>query len=149
MTSAETVQFLQEERTITCATNGWRGWPHLMPLWYVVRLGDVWASTYARSQKVCNLQRDPRVTLQVEAGETYAELRGVMIEARVMVFTDLDIVTELGLAVLRRYSGEHARPNEMERVVREQASKRVALQFVPVRITSFDHRKIGPDNPRG
>ena len=28
---------LDEERTVVCATNGREGWPHLMPLWYVVR----------------------------------------------------------------------------------------------------------------
>ena len=33
----EADRFLAEERTIVCATNGVRGWPHLMPLWYVLR----------------------------------------------------------------------------------------------------------------
>jgi hypothetical protein len=28
-------------------------------------------------------------------------------------------------------------------VVRAQAAKRVALQFVPVRVASWDHRKLG------
>ena len=40
-----------------------------MPLWYVVRDGELWAWTYAKSQKVRNLQRDARATLQVEAGD--------------------------------------------------------------------------------
>ena len=40
-----------------------------MPLWYVVRDGELWAWTFAKSQKVRNLERDPRATLQVEAGE--------------------------------------------------------------------------------
>ncbi len=77
--------FLDEERTVTCATFGPRGFPHLMPLWYVVRDGDVWAWTYAKSQKVRNLERDPRATLQVEAGERYEELRGAMFEADVTI----------------------------------------------------------------
>ncbi|HYM55878.1 MAG TPA: pyridoxamine 5'-phosphate oxidase family protein, partial [Solirubrobacteraceae bacterium] len=89
MSEAEVASFLAEERTVTCATAGPRGWPHLMPLWYVLREvppgdGDapgprVWAWTYAASQKVRNLERDPRATLQVEAGELYQELRGVML----------------------------------------------------------------------
>ena len=72
----ELAQFLALERTVTCATIGPRGWPHLMPLWYVLReapAGEpgprLWAWTYAASQKVRNLERDPRATLQVEAGE--------------------------------------------------------------------------------
>ena len=60
-----------------------RGWPHLMPLWYVrPRRRELWAWTYAASQKVRNLERDPRATLLVEAGERYDELRGVMLERR-------------------------------------------------------------------
>ena len=82
MSDGELAAFLETERTVVCATNGPRGWPHLMPLWYVVRDGELWAWTFAKSQKVKNLERDPRATLQVEAGETYDQLRGVMIEAR-------------------------------------------------------------------
>ena len=69
-----------------------------MPLWYVLRDARrrrspgprLWAWTYAVSQKVRNLERDPRATLQVEAGEAYEELRGVMLECDVVVHRDLD-----------------------------------------------------------
>jgi len=78
MSEAEVAAFLGEERTVTCATVGPRGWPHLMPLWYVLReppAGErgprVWAWTYASSQKVRNLERDPRASVQVEAAEQY------------------------------------------------------------------------------
>ncbi len=77
MTDAEVGAFLEEERTLTCATQGPRGWPHLMPLWFVVRDGRIWAWTFGKSQKVLNLDRDPRATLQVEAGEQYDQLRAM------------------------------------------------------------------------
>ena len=60
MTDEEALAFLDEQQTVTCATIGRDGWPHLMPLWYVVRDGELWAWTYAKSQKVHNLERDPR-----------------------------------------------------------------------------------------
>ena len=98
---------------MTCATFGPRGFPHLMPLWYVVRAGDVWAWTYAKSQKVRNLERDPRATLQVEAGERYEELRGAMFEADVTIHRDLDTVLALGHrahdALRCRVSAPHGR----------------------------------------
>ena len=72
-----------------------------MPLWYVVRDGQIWAWTYAKSQKVRNLERDPRATLQIEDGDTYDELRGVMIEARVELHRDYDAVAP----VRRRAAG--------------------------------------------
>ncbi len=40
MSPAEPWDFLDEERTLTCASIGPGGRPHLMPLWYV-REGDV------------------------------------------------------------------------------------------------------------
>ncbi|HWF36675.1 MAG TPA: pyridoxamine 5'-phosphate oxidase family protein [Solirubrobacteraceae bacterium] len=93
MTASEVAAFLAEQRVVVCATNGPRGWPHLMPLWYVVRGEDIWAWTYAKSQKVRNLERDPRATLQVEDGEEYAELRGVMVEAHTEILGDLEVIT--------------------------------------------------------
>ena len=81
MTAQEVEDFLLEQRVVVVATNGPNGWPHLMPLWYVVRDGEIWGWTYAKSQKTRNLERDARATLQLEAGNEYQELRGVMIEA--------------------------------------------------------------------
>ena len=58
MSDAEVASFLDEQRTVTCATAGPRGWPHLMPLWYVTRASGsggaqrLWSWTYASSQKV-------------------------------------------------------------------------------------------------
>ncbi len=140
MSDAEMAAFLDQQRVVICATNGHRGWPHLMPLWYTVRDGQIWAWTYAKSQKVKNLERDPRATLQVEDGEQYHELRGMMIEASTAVHRDLELVTEFGVELLRRYSG--AAGEELLEAVRTQASKRVALQFVPERTATWDHRKL-------
>ena len=141
MSDGELVEFLQNERTVICATNGPRGWPHLMPLWYVVRDGALWAWTYAKSQKVRNLQRDPRATLQVEAGASYDQLRGVMIEADTTIHSALETVTALGVELAARYGG--ADPGaEAIAAVKAQAPKRVALEFTAVRTASFDHRKL-------
>jgi PPOX class probable F420-dependent enzyme len=139
MTSQEVEAFLDEQRVVICATNGRDGWPHLMPLWYLVRGQDVWAWTYAKSQKVRNLERDPRATLQLEDGEQYHELRGVMIEARTVIHRDLDVVSEFGGSLFERYAGGGVPPD----AIRAQAAKRVALQFAPERIASWDHRKLG------
>src|ERR687894_3183091 len=103
MTGDEVLAFLAEERVVVCATIGRDGFPHLMPLWYVVRDGELWAWTFAKSQKVRNLERDPRATLQVEAGTEYAELRGVMLKCDVTVHRDTERVAELGAELFSRY----------------------------------------------
>lgn len=146
MSDAEVLAFLDEERVLTCATMGPRGWPHLMPLWYVVRDGRLWAWTYGRSQKVLNLARDPRATVQVEAGrDQYHELRGVMLETEVVLHRELDDVTTLGLEIFRRYSGtaDGELAPEVEAMVRQQAAKRVGLEFVERHRATWDHRKLG------
>ena len=144
MSAEEVTAFLDEQRTVMCATNGVGGWPHVMPLWYLVRGDDVWAWTYAKSQKVRNLERDPRATLQIECGDQYHELRGVMIEAETEIHRDLDTVAEFGGRLFERYSGGQAGAGpEFLEVIRAQAAKRVALQFRPRRLASWDHGKLG------
>jgi PPOX class probable F420-dependent enzyme len=142
MSDAERAAFLDEQRVVICATTGPRGWPHLMPLWYVVRDQQLWAWTYAKSQKVRNLERDPRATLQVEDGTEYQELRGVMIEAETVIHRELPLLTEFGVELFRRYGDGSAGP-ELVEAVKAQSPKRVALQFVPQRTASWDHRKLG------
>jgi PPOX class probable F420-dependent enzyme len=142
MPPEEVGAFLDQQRVVICATNGSQGWPHLMPLWYLVRGDDLWAWTYAKSQKVRNLERDPRATLQVEDGEQYQELRGVMIEAETVLHRELELVTEFGAELFQRYGSAAAGPEFLD-VVRAQAAKRVALQFVTKRIATWDHGKLG------
>jgi PPOX class probable F420-dependent enzyme len=142
MSAEEVAGFLDEQRVVVCATHGPHGWPHLMPLWYTVRDGDVWAWTYAKSQKVRNLERDDRATLQVEHGVEYQELRGVMIEAQTVIHRDTDVVAEFGAELFQRYGAGATGPEFLE-VVRAQAAKRVALQFHPQRTATWDHRKLG------
>jgi hypothetical protein len=149
MTPEEVLAFLDEEKVVTCATQGPRGWPHLMPLWFVVRSTPhpptLWAWTFGKSQKVKNLERDPRATLQVEAGaDRYDQLRGVMLECDVVVHTDLDTTLGVGLDVFRRYGGGAGDlAPEVEAMVRKQAEKRVALEFRERTRATWDHRKLG------
>jgi hypothetical protein len=155
MSEDEAAVFLAEQRTVTCATAGPRGWPHLMPLWYVLREPDagepgprLWAWTYAVSQKVRNLERDPRATLQVEAGEAYQELRGVMLECDVRLHRELDVVKALGREIFARYASPRGAPPaelppEVGEMVDRQAAKRVVLEFLERRRASWDHRKLG------
>jgi PPOX class probable F420-dependent enzyme len=144
MSDAELSAFLAEERTVICATNGRDGFPHLMPLWYVMRGTDLWAWTFAKSQKTRNLERDPRATLQVEAGTEYAQLRGAMLKCDVTVHRDRDLVAAFGLELFARY-GAHGRgelPDDVREMVLAQAPKRVALQFHPRSSATWDHRKL-------
>ena len=140
LTDEEAAAFLDEQRTVTCATLGRDGWPHLMPLWYVVRDGELWAWTYAKSQKVRNLERDARATLQVETGIEYAELRGVMLRCDVEIHRDVEVVTDFAMELVERYAGGAEGTRD---AFAQQAPKRVALEFVERDRVTWDHRKLG------
>jgi len=141
MTDDEVRAFLAEQRTITCASIGADGWPHLAPLWHVLRDDRVWAWTYAASRKVANLERDPRASLQAEAGESYDQLRGVLLRTTVTLHRDVEDVAALGIEIFQRHHG--VLTAEVVAMVRKQAAKRVGLEFVPAGPpASWDHRKL-------
>jgi PPOX class probable F420-dependent enzyme len=140
MTGGELRAFLREQRVMQCATIGPRGWPHVVGLWYVPDGVELRGWTYAKSQKSRNLERDPRATVEIDDGVEYHELRGVMMECHVEVERDVDRVAEYGLALVDRYAGGAPEARE---AFRQQARKRVGLRFVPARIVSWDHRKLG------
>ena len=147
LTDEEMQTFFEEERVVTLATIGPSGRPHLMPLWYVVDKGLITGWTFAKSQKVRNLERLPQATLQIEAGrDRYHELRGVMLECDVEILRDQADVEAIGLALARRYTGlAPGAPisDEARAGVLKQAPKRVGLRFTPTRVVSWDHRKLG------
>ena len=144
LTPEEERELLDAERVVQVATNGPRGWPHVMPLWYVVRDRELWVWTYAKSQKVKNLERDPRATLLVEAGTEYVELRGIQIEAEAELVRDVDRVLDFGKELTIRYTeGIDSIEGDAEAGLQAQAPKRVAIRFREVRKATWDHRKLG------
>jgi general stress protein 26 len=147
MTPAELRAFIAEQMVMQCATNGPRGLPHLVPLWYVADDLDLLGWTYAKSQKARNLERGPRATVGIEDGVQYHELRGVMLECDVELERDPERVEGYGLRLFERYylgddPGAELGP-ELRAMVAAQARKRVGLRFVASRTVSWDHGKLG------
>ena len=140
MTGQEMHDFLAEKMVMQCSTNGPRGLPHLVPLWFVRDGDDLISWTYAKSQKAKNLERDPRATLGLEEGVQYYELRGVMLECDVQLDRDPERVEQVGLALFARYAGDLGA--EIREMIATQAQKRVGLRFVASRVVSWDHRKL-------
>lgn len=143
MSDEEVRDFLEEQRIVTVATLNHDGWPHIVPLWYVVRDGTLWGWTYAKSQKARNLERDPRCTLQVEDGTSYEELRGVMLRGEMRLHRDPGVIEPVAIALVDRYSGPGPEFDAVRDAFRTQIPKRVALEFVERRRATWDHRKLG------
>ena len=141
MTPDEMRTFLDEGRDLQVASINADGTPHLVTMWYLRDGEDLLFWTYAKSQKVVNVRRDPRATVLVATGEKYEELKGVSITGSTTVVDDLDEVLAFGEQVYEKYWGPI--DNDLVREgVRTMGAKRVVIRVTPVKTTSWDHSKL-------
>lgn len=144
MTPDEIRRYLDEQRRIIVVTIGPDGMPHPVPMNYGVDdVGRVIITTFRKSQKILNLQRDPRASLLVESRDTYHELKSVILYADAEIVVDPDRVAEnmrrirsSGLLTVQEGS-------LMEGQVRASMIKRGVVLFTPFKSVSWDHSKLG------
>jgi PPOX class probable F420-dependent enzyme len=145
MTEAERRDFIAAAQTIIVVSNGKDGFPHPMPMWFGVEDdGSIVMTTFRKSQKIKNLQRDPRVSLLVEDGHVYSELRGVVLYGTAELIDDtgriVDILSEIST---RNQPIDDAAKEAMRAVLTKTAPKRMGIRIDPERVVSWDHRKLG------
>lgn len=141
MSQQEIADFIEGQRVATVATIGPTGHAHLVAMWYAVLDGEIWIETKAKSQKIANLRRDNRVSLLIEAGSTYNELRGVSFEGEGMLTEDSDDIWRVGVSVFERYVAPYSESARSQ--VERMMHNRVVVRFNFNRIRSWDHRKLG------
>ena len=144
MTAAETTAYLAAGRTVILVTVGPDGLPDPVPMWYVVDdAGRIRMRTYAASQKVTNLRRDPRVACLVEDGDRYVELRGVQITGRIELVEDPDWIAEVVVGLAGKYEGlDPAHIEAVRESARNRAAKQVGMLLHVDHAVSWDHGKI-------
>ena len=148
MTAEEIQAFLETGHTVQVATNGPDGRPHLAPMWYVVENGKVVFRSFTKSQKIVNLQRDPKLTVLVERGLAYAELQGVMIRGTARLVDDPGYVLDLYGKLAAKYAMVGDEPVELDPDALEAAfgrfaPKNTAVIVEPEHTVTWDHTKLG------
>ena len=141
MSAEEVDAFLAGRHSMSVATVGPGGAIHPAAMWYGFHDGAPAFWTYARSQKVRNLERDPRCTCLVEAGQAYGDLRGVELVGRGEVLADRAAVLAVGRSVWERYTGPW--DDAAAAAVAAVGAKRVAVRLDVERVVSWDHTKLG------
>jgi len=145
MTEAEIGDFLRRSKTIILVSNGRDGYPHPMPMWFSLAAdGAIAMTTYTRSQKVENLRRDPRVSLLVESGHEYGELRGIVMYGKAELIEDVERVIDTLVAASGR--GSEQTPQQLAALrgsMRRTATKRTVIRVLADRVVSWDHAKLG------
>jgi nitroimidazol reductase NimA-like FMN-containing flavoprotein (pyridoxamine 5'-phosphate oxidase superfamily) len=137
LSPAEQEAFFAANRKAALATLDKDGYPHLVAMTYGVKNGAFYMTSYAKAQKVLNIQRNPKIGLMIEAGGSYAELKGVMVRGLCEIIEGEDAVRDAWAII----SGPSATPRRRE--TNDSAAKRVVLKVVPHRIVSWDHTKLG------
>ena len=142
MTPEEIEGFLREQRTMSVATVGADGRPHVVAMWYgfIETAPAFW--TYGKSQKIVNLRRDPRLTCMIEDGESYNELRGVELVADAQLIEEPERVLAFGVQLTERYQGIQVSEATMP-AIQKSAAKRVVVRLDVKKTVSWDHRKLG------
>lgn len=129
-----------EQRKLQLGTMNPDGTPHLVTMFYAMVDDKIAFWTYRASQKARNIERDPRVTCLIEAGEDYFELRGALIYGNAKVLTEQNEVRYVGAEVVRRMMD--LEDDAVTPFVEHTAAKRHAYIVEPVRVASWDHHKL-------
>ena len=140
MTPDELDALLRERMSMTMSTISPDGSIHSVAMWYGFVDGTIGFETKAKSQKVQNLRRDKRLTVLVEDGHTYDELRGVELSGWGEVIEDPAQLFELGVSVFERYQGPYS--EEMKPFVEAMLNKRVLVKLHTEKVVSWDHHKL-------
>jgi PPOX class probable F420-dependent enzyme len=142
MAAAEATALLAGSRKLQLATINPDGTPHLVTMFYALIDDRIAFWTYRSSQKARNLARDPRVSCLVETGEDYFELRGVQVTGTARCVADEAGVLGIGRRIAARLPDVPA--GALEQYVTQAARKRTGFIVEPVRVISWDHRKLLP-----
>lgn len=141
MTDEESQSFLVHQKTMSVATTGADGRPHLVAMWYCFMDMTLCFWTFSKSQKAVNLRRDPRLTILVESGETYETLRGVELYCTAQLVEDQEVIRRIGGLLFEKYVGGENQSAKDDFL--STSTKRVGVLLQIDKQITWDHTKLG------
>jgi len=141
MTAEEVAAYLAEPHLCRIGTIGPRGEVHLVAMNYGFVDGVLAFWTYRSAQKTKNLQRNPTLSLIVDTGLRYDELKGVSISGTAELRDDPETLSAFARSMAERYGGVLSGGSGVK--AKASASKRVVVLLHPERTMSWDHAKLG------
>jgi general stress protein 26 len=147
MTQPELKKFLGDAKTLIINSIGPGGYPHPMPMWFGMEDdGALVMTTFTKSQKILNVERDPRVSLLAESGTVYAELKGVVIYGKAELVREHEKILDILAKVTAKNAGgagDAPDPGSLRKALMGTVPKRTGLRIRPERVVSWDHSKLG------
>ena len=124
MSAEELDAFLGEERTCRVASVGADGLPHNTPLWFVWDGKALWLNSIVKSQRWTDISRNSYVSIIVDAGHDFGELRGAELIGRMEQVGDVPRSIRPGPATRRTRA--HVRRQVRRRRVPSRRAARLA-----------------------
>ena len=140
MTSEEIDAFLTEPHLCRIGTIGPGGTVHLVTMNYGFFEGAPAFWTYRRAQKTLNLERNPTISMIVDTGRNYGDLKGVSLVGTAELRTDPEALEVYAESMSVRYGGL---PGKTGSAARASASKRAVVKINVNKVMSWDHTKLG------
>lgn len=120
---------------IALTTVGKDGFPHTVPIGYF-RLGDeVYIGCRAGTQKLKNIERNPKVSLMLEAGNTMQDIKGLLIQGEASVV----LAPAEQLPLLRESARRRGIPEDQ--LPTEARPGAAYIKVVPRKYISWDYAK--------
>ncbi|HCV00271.1 MAG: hypothetical protein CL897_05215 [Dehalococcoidia bacterium] len=138
LTPGEVNEFLDSRPGwITFTSIGKDGYPHSVPIGYFRVDDDVYIGCRDRTQKVLNAQRNSKVSLSLESGNTMQDIKGILIQGDATVINTPDEMLELTReAARRRGAPEHALPTQ-------PPPGAAYIKVTPTNVISWDYARPG------
>jgi nitroimidazol reductase NimA-like FMN-containing flavoprotein (pyridoxamine 5'-phosphate oxidase superfamily) len=127
--------FLGDQRTVRLGSTGGDGRPQVVPLWYVWLDGAMFLNSTLGNLSLRNLESNPQAAAVVDDGDSYEQLRGVILRGRVERADRDPHIPEVRALWSRKYMGGDLVPYD-------RWKNRVWLRLRPDEVTSWDFRKI-------
>ena len=144
MTRDELRAYIRKQKTLIIVSNGPNGYPHPLPMNFDVDDEDrYYVTTFRKSQKVLNFQRDPKAALLIESGEEYAQLRAVLAYATAEVIDDYETTLNFMRQLQQKETAQGHEVPGSDEILKATAAKRVLIRFTPHEFISWDHTKLG------
>ena len=144
MSEEELSSFLKTQISLQIGTINKDGSPHLTTMWYFYDGESFIFHTYTKSQKIINLQKDPRITLLTEAGSQYSDLQGIIVYGNAEIINGKDSLEEV-IRYMEMVGEKYIKDEEGAQYIegmKLQAPKRSVVIVKPSKFISWDHTKL-------
>jgi PPOX class probable F420-dependent enzyme len=136
MSSEQIDAFLAETRHAIAGVIRPDGAPQLSPVWFLYESGRIYFSIFVHSAKFRHLERDPRISLCVDAG--HPDARAVLIQGTVELVRESSAWTEeVSWKIVRRYHETEAEARRFDAESRSQGPSALVV-VSPRRIIGRD-----------